>query len=111
VIHGSLSKASLVGTALEVNEITCQSAFVVGDRADDIDGARENGIRSIGVTWGMAVARNLRAPMHWSSLPLNSSSTSDVEPDASRCPLAQILELFVAEDWRSVYAGELECAH
>ena len=46
------SKGSLVRTALKVNEITCQSAFVVGDRADDIDGAQENGIRSIGVTWG-----------------------------------------------------------
>ena len=34
------------------NEASPSDAIVIGDRAADIIGARENGVRSIGVSWG-----------------------------------------------------------
>lgn len=46
------SKRSLIHTALKANALRCQSALMIGDRADDIAGARENGVRSMGATWG-----------------------------------------------------------
>lgn len=53
------SKAWLVRTALNANGIMRQSAFIVGDRADDIAAARQNGVRSIGVTWGYGSRQEL----------------------------------------------------
>lgn len=46
------SKGSLVHAALKDNGVAHGSALVVGDRADDVAAARENEVRSIGVTWG-----------------------------------------------------------
>lgn len=55
------SKGLLVQSALKTNRIACQSALMVGDRADDIAGARENLVRSIGVTWGYGSREELEA--------------------------------------------------
>src|SRR5262245_42635808 len=46
------TKADLIRSALFENEASPGDAIVIGDRAADIIGARENGVRSIGVTWG-----------------------------------------------------------
>ena len=46
------TKADLIRTALSENEASPSDAIVIGDRAADIIGARENGVRSIGVSWG-----------------------------------------------------------
>jgi len=46
------TKADLICKALSENEASPGDAIVIGDRAADIIGARENGVRSIGVTWG-----------------------------------------------------------
>jgi len=45
------TKATLVERALEADRLPPHAAVMVGDRADDIEGARTNGVRSIGVTW------------------------------------------------------------
>jgi phosphoglycolate phosphatase len=46
------SKASVIYRALKEHGITREYALVVGDRGDDIAAARQNGLHSIGVTWG-----------------------------------------------------------
>jgi phosphoglycolate phosphatase len=46
------TKADLIHDALSENEASPGDAIVIGDRAADIVGARANGVRSIGVTWG-----------------------------------------------------------
>ena len=46
------TKADLIHKALSENEASPGDAIVIGDRAADIIGARANGVRSIGVTWG-----------------------------------------------------------
>jgi phosphoglycolate phosphatase len=46
------TKADLIRSALSENEASPDDAIVIGDRAADIIGARANGVRSIGVTWG-----------------------------------------------------------
>jgi phosphoglycolate phosphatase len=54
-------KSVLIRLALE--SIGCQpgQAIMIGDRADDILGARRNGIRSVGVTWGYGDVSELTA--------------------------------------------------
>jgi hypothetical protein len=46
------TKADLIHNVLSENEASPGDAIVIGDRAADIVGARANGVRSIGVTWG-----------------------------------------------------------
>lgn len=46
------SKTDLIRRALSENEASCGNAVGIGDRVADVIGARENRIRSIGVTWG-----------------------------------------------------------
>lgn len=45
------SKATIVGRALQ--ELAVSHAVVVGDRSFDVDAAHANGVRAIGVTWGI----------------------------------------------------------
>ena len=57
----SYTKATLVGRALESERLPPRAAVMIGDRADDIEGARSNGVRSIGVTWGYGSRAELEA--------------------------------------------------
>ena len=45
-------KQSITARALEALGVSNEEAIVVGDKFYDVDGARANGIKSIGVTWG-----------------------------------------------------------
>lgn len=52
-------KSEVVRTAMK--KISTEAAVMVGDRVDDVLGARENGIPAIGVTWGYARPGELAA--------------------------------------------------
>ena len=64
-IHGPgldelhLPKGVLVHRALEAGAIDPGTAALVGDRGVDLAAARENGVRSIGVTWGYGTREEL----------------------------------------------------
>ena len=47
-------KADVIGFALAELAVPASEAVMVGDRAQDIDGARAHGMRSVGVRWGYA---------------------------------------------------------
>jgi len=53
-------KADLIRRALTENRIDVQDAWMVGDRRHDIEGARANAVRAIGVLWGYGSADELR---------------------------------------------------
>jgi len=46
------TKTSLLRRALMREKLELRTAVVVGDRKEDVVAARENGVRSVGVTWG-----------------------------------------------------------
>lgn len=52
-------KADIIGFALASLSALPEDAVMIGDRAQDIDGARAHGMRSIGVAWGYAEAGEL----------------------------------------------------
>lgn len=56
-----VQKAILIREALDARPFDRTSVTMVGDRADDVNGARENGIRSIAVTWGYGPRPELEA--------------------------------------------------
>jgi phosphoglycolate phosphatase len=60
--HGSRSseKAAMIARALSDFEIRPHDAVMVGDRHFDIEGARVNGVRAIGVSWGFGSVEELR---------------------------------------------------
>jgi phosphoglycolate phosphatase len=66
-IHGpelddmNQAKATLVGRALSTEHLAPDAAVMIGDRREDIEGARANGVRSIGVTWGYGSREELEA--------------------------------------------------
>jgi phosphoglycolate phosphatase len=51
---GDLSgtKSSLIRRALATECLVPADVVMIGDRRDDVEAAKENGVRSIGVTWG-----------------------------------------------------------
>jgi phosphoglycolate phosphatase len=55
------SKGSLIRTALEATGFAPVSVGMIGDRADDVNGARANGIHAIAVTWGYGTDEELAA--------------------------------------------------
>lgn len=61
--HGS-SKAHIVAAALREADLDPAGSVVVGDRYYDLDAARENAVRSIGVRWGFAQGAELEAADH-----------------------------------------------
>lgn len=71
-VHGNLgeggqygaSKTHLVSAALRQANLSAESSVVVGDRYYDLDAARENQVRSIGVRWGFAQGTELDAADH-----------------------------------------------
>lgn len=54
--HGAMgsSKAHIVAAALKDADLDASSSVVIGDRYYDVDAARENSVKSIGVSWGFA---------------------------------------------------------
>ena len=57
----SYTKSTLVGRALATERLAPDAAVMIGDRAEDVEGARTNGVRSIGVTWGYGSRAELEA--------------------------------------------------
>jgi phosphoglycolate phosphatase len=55
------AKADVIAFALAALDIQGRDAVMVGDRAQDIEGARAHGVRSIGVRWGYAEPDELEA--------------------------------------------------
>lgn len=55
------AKADVIGHALAALDVEAHDAVMVGDRAQDIEGARGHGMRSIGVRWGYAEPGELEA--------------------------------------------------
>jgi len=52
-------KGELIAYTLKNEKITAKKALMIGDREHDIIGAKENGIRSIGVTYGYGTEKEL----------------------------------------------------
>jgi phosphoglycolate phosphatase len=58
---GRLShKPELIGEALRRLRIEADGVWMIGDRHMDIDGARQHGLRSVGVLWGFGSEDELR---------------------------------------------------
>jgi phosphoglycolate phosphatase len=55
------SKESLIREACAEHNMTPQGAIMIGDRAEDILGAKRNALRSVAVTWGYGDRRELDA--------------------------------------------------
>lgn len=55
-----IEKAAMIAQALRDFETDAGDAVMVGDRHFDIDGARANGVRAIGVGWGFGSCAELR---------------------------------------------------
>ena len=57
-VHGAemdgtrAKKTDLIAHVLATHSINASDATMVGDRRHDIEGARANGLRTVGVTWG-----------------------------------------------------------
>lgn len=47
-------KADVVAHALGLLDVAPEGTVMVGDRVQDVDGARAHGVRSVGVSWGYA---------------------------------------------------------
>jgi len=66
-IHGSeldgtrSGKGELLAHVLAVEGIAPATAVMIGDRSHDVRGARENGVRAIGVLWGYGARAELVA--------------------------------------------------
>jgi phosphoglycolate phosphatase len=54
------AKAEMIAQALSDFAVAPEQAAMIGDRHFDIEGARANGVRAIGVTWGFGSIAELR---------------------------------------------------
>lgn len=54
-------KAAMIAAALRDFDTRADHAAMIGDRHFDIDGARANGVRGVGVTWGFGSIEELHA--------------------------------------------------
>jgi len=54
------AKAEMIAQALIDFGVAASDAVMIGDRYFDIEGARANGVRAIGVTWGFGLAQELQ---------------------------------------------------
>ena len=55
------TKADVIARALAAEPVVGSPTVMVGDRLHDVEGAREHGIDTIGVTWGYAAPGELAA--------------------------------------------------
>lgn len=53
-------KAELIAHVLERHKLLATSCLMVGDRRHDVEGARANGVATVGVLWGYGEADELR---------------------------------------------------
>ncbi len=61
-LDGSLTnKSDLIRLVLESESIEPSAAIMIGDRHHDITGAKENGLRAVGVLWGYGSRQELEA--------------------------------------------------
>lgn len=54
-------KADLIAHLLTTEGMDTEAAVMIGDRRHDIHGAKHNGVRAIGVTWGFGTVNELTA--------------------------------------------------
>ncbi|MGA9572580.1 MAG: HAD hydrolase-like protein, partial [Lysobacterales bacterium] len=60
-LDGSLGdKTELLGHVLEAEKINPLDAIMIGDRKFDMTGAKNHGIKAIGVTWGYGTEQELQ---------------------------------------------------
>jgi len=59
--HARRQKADIIRHALQQYDLKASNSVMVGDRAQDIDGARQNGLYAVGVTWGFGSIGELTA--------------------------------------------------
>lgn len=59
-------KSAIIAHAIDLHDLSRDRSLMVGDRDQDIHGARENGLRSLAVTWGFGSRDELEnaAPDH-----------------------------------------------
>jgi phosphoglycolate phosphatase len=55
------NKSSLIRSALKATGFAPQSVGMIGDRGEDVIGARNNGVHAIAVTWGYGTEAELEA--------------------------------------------------
>jgi phosphoglycolate phosphatase len=58
--HTHRSKAEMIADALADFGAAAEQATMIGDRHFDIEGARANGVRGLGVAWGFGSVDELR---------------------------------------------------
>jgi phosphoglycolate phosphatase len=58
--HAHRSKAEMIAEALDDFGVRAEHATMIGDRHFDIEGARANGVRGLGVAWGFGSVEELR---------------------------------------------------
>ncbi len=71
------TKEGLIRTALAREGATLANTVMVGDRAEDIRGAKENGLRAVAVTWGYGGQAEL-LEAHPDSMVASSAELLDV---------------------------------
>ena len=59
--HSRREKSAIIGHALHEFGLAPEHSVMVGDRAQDIIGARRNGVGAVGVTWGFGSPEELAA--------------------------------------------------
>mgnify|MGYP001547590749 CR=1 FL=1 len=59
--HERRHKTDIIAHALRKHELDPRRSMMVGDRAQDIHGARDNGLLSVGVTYGFGARKELDA--------------------------------------------------
>lgn len=57
--HSRREKSAIIGHALSAFGLAAEHSMMVGDRLQDIRGARENGLRAVGVTYGFGSREEL----------------------------------------------------
>jgi phosphoglycolate phosphatase len=57
--HARRDKAEIIRHALRAYGLDASHSVMIGDRGQDIDGARKNGVYAVAVTWGFGSAEEL----------------------------------------------------
>jgi len=59
--HSRREKSAIIGHALRRFGLAAQHSVMIGDRAQDVAGARANGLRAVAVAWGFGSREELTA--------------------------------------------------